>query len=156
MSRFKDATGREWTLRINVGVIERVREIDVDLGDITAQTMKRLGLDDVLLVRSLWLICEEQADDASITAEKFGESLVGDCIDDAYAALRGALEDFFPKKKREFFRQMMEAEVASQTEAMELGLAALTENKAEASAAMQERITAEVKNALTRLRSATN
>ena len=135
-----------------------MREIGVDLGDITADTMKRLALDDVLFVRSLWLICEKQADERNITPADFGEALVGDCIDDAYEALRGALEDFFPKRKRNFFKRMMEADREVQVRAMEIGLEALTspENRAQLTDAMTERVKEEVAQVLKRLRSATD
>lgn len=155
---FSDSFGREWSVKVVVDTIEKVREIDVDLGDVTGQTMKRLAMDDVLLVRSMWLICEEQADKAGVTPRQFGESLFGDAIDDAYEALRGALDDFFPRRKREFWRRMMEADYRQQAESMQVGLETLDdpETQQQFSQAIRDRAKAEVSKALTRLRSATD
>lgn len=154
---FKDSTGREWSVNVVVDTIEKVREIGVDLGDVTAQAMKRLAIDDVLLVRSLWLICEAQADKAGVTPQQFGESLFGDALDDAYEALRGALDDFFPRRKREFWRKMMEVDSRQQVETMQVGLETMDdpEIREQFSLAVRERAKAEVRKALTQLRSAT-
>lgn len=155
---FKDSTGREWSVNVVVDTIEKVREIGVDLGDVTAQAMKRLAIDDVLLVRSLWLICEAQADKAGVNPQQFGESLFGDALDDAYEALRGALDDFFPRRKREFWRKMMEVDSRQQVETMQVGLETMDdpEIREQFSLAVRERAKAEVRKALTQLRSATD
>lgn len=154
---FKDSTGREWSVNVVVDTIEKVREIGVDLGDVTAQAMKRLAIDDVLLVRSLWFICEAQADKAGVNPQQFGESLFGDALDDAYEALRGALDDFFPRRKREFWRKMMEVDSRQQVETMQVGLETMDdpEIREQFSLAVRERAKAEVRKALTQLRSAT-
>lgn len=155
--KFKNAAGVEWIVKVTVDVIERVREIGVDLGDITAATMKRLAMDDVLLVRTMWLACEPQAEKAGVTPAQFGEAMVGDTLDDAYEALRGGLEDFFPSRKRSFWLKMLATDQEVQAQAMEMGLAALADqaNKEEISRALKTRIEAEMAATLKRLRSAT-
>ena len=158
MSTFKDSTGREWFIKVVVDAIERIREIGIDLGDITGATMRRLLADDVLLVRTLWLLCEAQADRDGITPAQFGEAMLGDALDDGYEALRGSLDDFFPRRKRDYWRRMLAVEQEAQAEAMEVGLAALDDpvNKAEMSLALKERVREEIHKALKSLKSATD
>jgi hypothetical protein len=155
--KFTNASGVEWSIKVTVDVIERVREIGVDLGDVTAATLKRLSLDDVLLVRTLWLICEPQADALKVSPAQFGEDMLGQALDDAIEALRGSLEDFFPTRKREFFRRMVEMDRQAQERAMREGLAAMDDPETQAAMdqAMAGRIKSEIQNALTRLQSAT-
>jgi len=154
---FKDADGREWTVKVTVDVIERVREIDVDLGDLTTATIKRLAMDDVLLVRTLWLICEQQADARSISPGQFGEAMVGEPLETAFDALRGSLEDFFPPRKRAFWTAMVEADLASQAQALQIGMETLEnrELREQFGQAMRDRVKAEIGTQLTRLKSAT-
>ena len=155
--KFKNAAGVEWIVKVTVDVIERVREIGVDLGDITAATMKRLAMDDVLLVRTMWLVCEPQAEKAGVTPAQFGEAMLGQALDDAFEALRGSLEDFFPPRKRDFWLKMLQTDQTVQATAMEMGLAALTNqaNKDQIAQALKTRIEAEMAATLKRLRSAT-
>jgi hypothetical protein len=155
MAQFKDSEGREWSVKVVVDLVEKVREIGVDLVDVTGQAMKRLANDDVLLVRVMWLICEQQADDQHVTPAQFGAAMFGDALDSAYEALRGALDDFFPRRKRDFWRKMMATDAAQQAAAMEIGLEALNDpaTMEKITDAMRVRVKEEVKNALTQLQS---
>lgn len=157
MRKFADNDGREWIVKVTTNTIEKIREIDIDLGDFTGQVMKRLAINDVLFVRVMWLICEQQADKEGITPAAFGESIFGDVLDTAYESLRGAMEDFFPSRKREYFRQMMKADEGVQAEALTIGLAAINDpaNREAMTEAMRGRIAAEMTKALTSLKSAT-
>ena len=144
-------------MKVTVDVIERVREIDVDLGDLTTATIKRLAMDDVLLVRTLWLVCEQQADARSISPGQFGEAMVGEPLETAFDALRGSLEDFFPPRKRTFWTAMVEADLANQTQALQIGMETLEnrELREQFGQAMRDRVKEEIARQLTRLKSAT-
>jgi hypothetical protein len=158
MAKFTDSAGRDWILRLNVDLIESVRELDVDLADMTSRTFFRLADDPIMLVRVLWRLVAKQAEETAVTPADFGEALVGDAIDAASEALLEAITDFFPKRKRELFRKA--AEVGKRTIAAADGLAARTmddpatrERLARAMEALQR---AELEKALTQLESATN
>lgn len=102
MPTFKDTNGREWSVRANVGIIKEVREnLHVNLAVLDGKIFERLQDDPELLVNVLWIVCKDEASKANVTAEKFGEALVGDVIDDATQALTQAIANFFPKRKRE-------------------------------------------------------
>jgi hypothetical protein len=158
MRFFCDSEGRQWPIKVTVDVIEKVREIGVDLGDVTGTTIRTLTNDDVLLVRSLWIICEASAKTVGVTATQFGEALVGDSIDDAFDALRGSIEDFFPRRKREYWLKMIEADRDTQTEALRIGLESLNDQeiRSRISEAVRDRVKVEIEKSLTRLRSVTD
>lgn len=110
MARFKDNAGREWSLSLNVNILKQVRsELEVDLLDLAhGAVLDRLANDPALLVDVLYLIAKPQAERASVTAEQFGEAMVGDALDAASEALIEALVEFLPSKKRGLLRKLME------------------------------------------------
>lgn len=158
MAMFKDSIGREWLVKVTVDAIEKVREIGVDLGDISAATIRQLALDDVLLVRTLWLICEPQADTKGITPETFGEAMCGDPLEEAFEALRRSLDDFFPSRKRQFWRKAVEAELKTQANAMEIGMEAMSDPalQSKTAEAMRNRVKEEIQKSLKQLSAATD
>ena len=103
MAKFKDDSGREWTIRIDVQTIKQVKEAcDINLGSLQAapECLRQLADDPILLCNVLFVLCEEQATKASITDSDFGRLLAGDVIDRATMALQEAITDFFPQRKR--------------------------------------------------------
>ena len=160
MARFNDAKGRQWTLVVTVGSIKRVREAcGIDLADVeTAAT--RLSEDPVLLVDVLWVLCKYQAEhlEVPVSETDFGESLVGDPIEDATVALQEAIASFFPAKRRLLLQRLLkkidDVRQRGQTIAEEkLEDPALEESLVEA---MREGAEKDFQASLTRLRSATN
>jgi hypothetical protein len=158
MATFKDNAGREWPLKVTVDGIERVREIDVDLADVSAVTLQRLLDDDVLLVRSLWLLIEVEADKLGVKPKQFGESMCGQPLEDAFDALREAIDLFFPPRKRGFWREAVKATLADQAESLKMGMEALknTKTKTKMKTAKRKRIEAEIEKTLSRLNSVTD
>ena len=96
---FKDTEGREWTLRIDVNAIRKLRAIGVDFNELAAEGLARLKTDFVLLCDVLYLLCKDQADRRNVTDEDFGRGLAGDVIASATEALILAVVDFFPHEK---------------------------------------------------------
>lgn len=117
---FKDTEGRTWEIAINTTAIKRVREMcDVNLLDIAdKEVLQQLSNDLVLLVDVLYCLVKKQADEAGVTDEKFGEALGGDVLDDAVVAFRKELVDFFPKRRRETLRKLLEKEEALEQAAL--------------------------------------
>jgi len=159
MAKFVDADGRPWSVRETVGAIKDVRdEIDVDLADIRGETLDRIAEDPVLLVDVLWLLCQEQAKGKEVSAKQFGESLVGDAIDAAAAALVEAICDFFPSRRRTLLRKVTEktAEVREKADRLAMAKIADPELERKLTEAMQARMEAELERALTRFALRTN
>lgn len=109
MAQFTDNAKRDWSLSLNVNVLKLIkRELDVDLLDLAhGSVLDRLANDPALLVDVLYLIAKPQADRQGVTAEQFGEAMVGDALDAASEALVDALVEFLPGKKRALLTKLM-------------------------------------------------
>jgi len=90
MSRFKDAAGREWDLRLTTSMLRKVRErTGVALGEAIADERKLAEMmfaDPVSFEGILWALVEEQARAQSIDLDNFGSALDGPAIERATTA----------------------------------------------------------------------
>lgn len=108
MHRFTDAAGRDWLLTVNVNTVKRVREalglnlLEVLGGDV----LERLAADPILLVDTLYVICQPQAKERGLSDEQFGEAMAGESIGQAAAALVEALLDFFQPAQRQLLGKL--------------------------------------------------
>jgi len=102
MATFKDNAGRTWTLAINIGAIQRVRDrLKMDLLEAAeADLLARFARDAVLLVNALWCLVEPEARQRGVSDEEFGVAMTGGALDGATDALVAALLDFFPRPQR--------------------------------------------------------
>jgi hypothetical protein len=174
MRTFKDANDREWTIKLDAPTILRIRAVTcdverckhlqgrgcmgVDLGDRTGEAQRQLRGDVVMLVNTLYLLCQKEAQERGVSDEQFGACLVGDAIERATIAMDEAIADFFQESTRKILR----AVAAKDQEVRELGLARalarindpkLTESIL---SAMEAQLDAEVQKLLTPSSSATN
>lgn len=102
---FKDSQDRTWEVNLDGPKIKAVRsELGVDL--LSATIFEQLESDTVLLVDVIYLLCKSQADGQTVSATQFGESLVGDPIDEATESLINAIVAFSPARKRSLLRNL--------------------------------------------------
>lgn len=100
MAAFKDALGRDWTVRIDVTAQRRLRNLlSVDINKLVEQELRPLKEDTVLLCDVLFVLCKEQAEYLKVTDEDFGRALLGDSLARATEALVEAIIDFFPSEQ---------------------------------------------------------
>lgn len=123
MRQFKDTQGRDWDLVVNVGQIERVRDlVKVDLYGLFSDEAKRLFADPVLLVNTLYVMCSAQADQRKMSDEDFGRAFDGDVLEAAANALLEEVLHFFPSSRRKILRatvdKSMELAEQMQTKAL--------------------------------------
>ena len=109
MATFTDTTGREWVIVLDVNGLRRVRKrLDLNLlALIVGEAVDRLADDPVLLVDTLYVLCETQAEREGVSDEAFGAAIRGDVLDAAVAAFLEALTDFYPSRKRAILRQLI-------------------------------------------------
>jgi hypothetical protein len=125
MGVFKDRTGRDWHVDINVSALRRIRTsgLNVDLLDVTDSSkdlVQRLLDDPVLLVGVLYEVCRPEIEQRGVTAEEFGEALSdGGVIDAATTVLLESLANFIPSHRG---RAMAQAAVQAMTLVDNLGL----------------------------------
>lgn len=98
---FTDGDGREWKLRLSVGLVAEVlRETGVEIGnEKNSQWVALLFGQQAKLVEVLWVLCAGQAETFGVSAEAFGYLFDGATLEAAGDALAGAVADFFPRSK---------------------------------------------------------
>ena len=108
MEKFDDSEGRTWPLSITIRKVKEIRdEIGVDLLDFSVDEENKESIpklleslaDPVTLGDTLWILCRGKAETDGVSDEKFGESLVGDVIENAADALLTEIANFFPKSR---------------------------------------------------------
>ena len=106
MQSFKDNSGAEWNVEVNMAAVKRVKNATgVNIVDLDNQEiMERLKDDLIFLVDVLYLICKPQADERGITDEAFAALIFGDVLEHAVAAFLESYIDFFPAGTRRRLR----------------------------------------------------
>ncbi len=121
MARFTDCKGRDWELRLTLGLVKPLREAGFNVAD--AASFARLD-DPDLIGRVLWILCEDRATDRGLSPEEFVKGFDGPAIFGAIDALQDAYCDFFhrpeiaPVMKERFrgaIQRMTEASIRSIT-----------------------------------------
>jgi len=130
---FKDTEAREWTVKITVSTVKRVRDlIGVDLMDtVKAELIQEMHRDPVLLASVIFAVCKPQADERGLTVEQFDDAMGGDVVQDASNAFFEALIDFFPAPRRGLLKQIMEKIKALEALAIEAAGAKLNSGEFE-------------------------
>jgi hypothetical protein len=109
MKTFKDASGREWTIDINLNTIEQViASCKIDLTALfegELKTLAELFNTPKLLVSVLWVLCGPEKPDALLSEKAFKATMKGDFLEAGANALVDDVIDFFPlARKREVCR----------------------------------------------------
>lgn len=109
MATFRDREGREWTVRVTVGTIVRVRDQSgVDLleaGELGSSLFERLTGDPVLFWRVLSAVLRPQLDQRGVTPDQLADAMGEDEWEAAFVALVEGTIDFFREPKRGILRK---------------------------------------------------
>lgn len=96
MATFKDTQGREWELRLTMGMLPRLKAAGLDL----AETVREGRLEvewmrDVdLLGKVLWVLVERQAEKLGVSPEQLADAIDGPTLFALSLAYAEALADF--------------------------------------------------------------
>ncbi len=116
MQKFKDNTGREWSIELNGWQMKRIHE-RLGLACRNPQAVFE-SVDDVpLFCDILYVLCETQAQERGVSDVDFGKSLGGDAIDEAVEAFISEAIPFFPKNARDPARKLFATAKDYQTRA---------------------------------------
>jgi hypothetical protein len=114
MHSFKDATGREWPLRITIGAAERLKESELkadllalEVGDPPLST--RLSLDHPFRFHAIFILLELEAQRLAVDDQAFCEALDPPAIAAATNAFWEELLDFFRALDRLDLVKLVEA-----------------------------------------------
>lgn len=96
MAKFTDADGREWAVRLTLGLLPRLKDAGLDLtATVKAGSLDIGGLEDPdTLGRVLWTLVERQAEKAGVTPEQLAEAMDGPTLYAFRLAFAEALADF--------------------------------------------------------------
>jgi hypothetical protein len=99
MHKFKYSREREWSISLNGWTLKRLKEeLDFDARD--HESILRVSSDPALLCNVLFVLCEDQAKEKSVTDRDFGMAMTGDAIEAAADAYMQETADFFPRQKQ--------------------------------------------------------
>jgi hypothetical protein len=117
LKKFIDASGREWSIVVNVGTAKLVRDLtQVDLFNLFSSEAQRVFSDPILLVNVLYVLVSSQCKERAVTEESFGESLYGDAIENASTAMLEEVANFFPSGRRQIALKTLQKTTAAQKE----------------------------------------
>ncbi len=105
---FRDGSGREWPLHVDVDALRRVRKATgYVLADMymDRQLAQILG-DPVTMLDVLFALVEPEARKRGVSAEEFARGFRGEVFEQAQFVLLEALADFFPPAKREVLQML--------------------------------------------------
>lgn len=108
MASFIDTAGREWSLTLTVGKLRKLREVGVNL--LSPNIQEQISNDMLLLVDIITALCRPQIEERGLSEELFLNSINGDVLMAAAAALMEAMADFFPSKREEMQKAIQEAQ----------------------------------------------
>jgi len=124
MRVFKDQTGREWTVTVNVWEAKRAGDLlgvnILQLASGDPPLLVRLYTDFIFIVDVLWAFCKPQADAKGITEQQFAEAMMGDGLANAHGALMEELTDFFRQNRRPEMVAMLTTQAKIAAEGMAL------------------------------------
>jgi len=98
MRKFKDNKGRDWSVSITFGSLQRCKDNGVDLTDL--QTIGAFGADYFQLGLVIHTLLSEERESRSIDDEDFYEGFKGDATQRAIDAILEDLSDFTPPALR--------------------------------------------------------
>lgn len=137
MAKFTDKCGREWVVSLDVRGFEDVRSgAGIDLQQVVDELTRfdgqgeQLGAlmgDPVRLVKVLWVLCADQAQNKApaVAPEEFGRGFGGDALEDAADALLEELVSFTRRQPRAILRAGLAKVKREQAEALPKVLAAI-------------------------------
>lgn len=115
MQKFKDAEGREWTIRLTIGAVDRVKgefEGTIDLLNLAAgkpPLVSQLDSDPALLAHVIYVLAKCR-DYPNMSQEDFADLLDAPTFAAAEKAFWAELEDFFQTTGRSDLCRLIEAQ----------------------------------------------
>lgn len=101
MHSFKDNTGHEWRIELNVAVNRKVRtEIGVDLNLINEDLITKLYTNPEMLVDVISIVLTDQIKKQDLDEYGFASRIIGDTVNHACDALMDELVFISPRSQR--------------------------------------------------------
>jgi len=129
MSTFTDKNGKDYVIEFDGPSLEKIKkDYGVDLSAVDGSGVVAVANDGPLLANVCWVLCQKQAKDAGISAEAFGKAMYkGEVFEGAGEALRQALTDFTPPKRRDALTAVFEQQSLLDATVLEEMVAKITD-----------------------------
>jgi hypothetical protein len=120
MKTFRDTTGREWAITIDVNSVKRVMKSTFDymgeslkinllsLVEPDSDLLKKVIAYPPLVCDIAYAICKPQCDEKNVGDEDFGRSMGGDVLEKVLDCILEETIDFFPLARRTVLRKVLE------------------------------------------------
>jgi len=110
VSTFTDANGTKWEIKLNATLVKDIRDgLGIDIVSLDKDPFARLESDPILLVDVLFMLCEKQCKEQSLSSRDFGERISPEVLEAAIEAMLEAIINFFPPGKRSVVRSAYQA-----------------------------------------------
>lgn len=98
MQKFKDSTGREWSVALNGWTLKKLKdELNFDARD--HRSILNAASDPLLLLDVLYVLSAGKTGDKDVTKDEFLQVMDGDCIEAAVEAYMQEIVNFSPRQK---------------------------------------------------------
>jgi hypothetical protein len=134
---FRDTTGREWAIKIDVAAIKRVMKAPLEyegeplhvnllaLVEPESELLKKLIVFPPLICDIAYALCQPQCIEKKVSDEEFGQAMGGDTLETVLDLILEETVDFFPPARRKVYRTILEKSRTFAEKAKELTTAQL-------------------------------
>jgi hypothetical protein len=119
MKTFRDTTGREWTITVDVNAIKRVMKAPIEhlgeplkvnlleLVDPDGDLLKKVVAYPPLVCDLTYALCKPQCDEKGVSDEEFGRAMGGDALERVLDLVIEETIDFFPQARRAVLKRVL-------------------------------------------------
>ena len=120
MKTFRDTSGREWAIAVDVGAIKRVMKAPIEhlgeplkvnllaLVEPESNLLKKVVEYPPLVCDIAYALCKPQCDEKNISDEDFGRAMGGDVLEKVLDLVLEETVDFFPQGRRVVLKRVLE------------------------------------------------
>jgi hypothetical protein len=120
MASFKDKTGQEWTVSLDPVIADEIKQKHkIEIVNLQEDPLLKLRTDPLTAAAVLYLICQDQVKERSLSPEQFGKSLPFP-PDEWMTAIEESIVSFFPTGRASHVREVLAsyANMGSKTDAL--------------------------------------
>ena len=119
MKTFRDTTGREWSITIDVNAIKRVMKAPIEhfgeplkvnllaLVEPGSDLLKKVVDYPPLICDIAYALCKPQCDEKNVSDEDFGKAMGGDVLEKVLDLILEETVDFFPQGRRAVLKKVL-------------------------------------------------
>lgn len=125
MQTFKDLSGQEWLVSLNIGICRKVLAITgLDFANAhDGKAVSEIQAYDGKMVQVLWVLLEDQATKRGIDEDAFAMLLDGNVLEEAQGAIEAAILGFTRPERRAAMQAILDKKREAITKSVNLAVA---------------------------------